>query len=152
MNLIFQIAFVWKTHTIPQAYCKIWAAVVEKKAWSDRQDSFTSIPRILCWIIYLFFLLFLTIFQWESNFHDAYNDLFLNKASVWVRCTCLEFCVCSHSSRLISALQMCKFLINNATITSITQKLLHCHKPDRDALTREKLCQEWGGSFNKSKS
>lgn len=32
MNLIFQIAFVWKTHNIPQAYCKIWAAVVEKKA------------------------------------------------------------------------------------------------------------------------
>lgn len=151
MNLIFQIAFVWKTYNIPQAYCKIWAAVVEKKAWSDRQESFISIHDILWWINGPLFLLFLTIFQWESNFHDAYDDFFLNKIFVWVRCTCLEFCVSPHSKH-ISTLQMCKFLINNDTITSITQKLHHCHKLGRDDLIWGKLCKEWGGCFNKSKS
>lgn len=149
MNLIFQIAFVWKTHNIPQAYCKIWAAVVEKKAWSDRQDSFISIHHIVSWINYSLFLLFLTIFQWGSNFHDAYNDFFLNKTFVWVRCTCLELCASPHSKH-ISTSQTCKFLINNDTITSITQKLHH--KLGRDDLIREKLCKEWGGRFNKSKS
>lgn len=36
MDLIFQTGFVWKTYNIPEAYCKIWAAVVEKQLWPDR--------------------------------------------------------------------------------------------------------------------
>jgi len=60
--------------------------------------------------------------------------------------------VCAHSSKHVSALQVCRPLINYDMITSVTCKLHHFHKLGKDTYIREKLYKERGGCFNKSKS